>query len=44
MLHWHMIGVDVLDVTKEGAVEVGGCETELRVRIDRVESQITEKH
>ena len=39
----HVVGVDVLDVGKEGSVHWESAKRNYEIRIDRVESQITEK-
>ena len=39
----HMLGIDVLDVSKEGKMKWESAKRNYEIRIDRVESQITEK-
>ena len=39
----HVLGIDVLDVSKEGIIHWDSAKRNYEIRIDRVESQITEK-
>ena len=39
----HVVGIDVLDVSKEGVLNWESAKRNYEIRIDRVESQITEK-